>query len=122
MNTFLGHLVDLSRIVIVSSYVVTSEVCLGSQPKLKYTLCIVSVSHLNYKVPEEHLWFGGHAGAQGLIYGLIVKSAPFFVKSAPFFSCPKVVNSAPFFVKSAPFFSLMLKGYFVVKFAYIGLG
>ena len=55
MNTFLGHLVDLSRIVIVSSYVVTSEVCLGSQPKLKYTLCIVSVSHLNYKVPEEHL-------------------------------------------------------------------
>ena len=56
MNTFLGHLVDLSRIVIVSSYVVTSEVCLGSQPKLKYTLCIVSVSHLNYKVPEEHLW------------------------------------------------------------------
>ena len=54
--------------------------------------------------------------------GLLVKSAPFSVKSAPFFSCPKVVNSAPFFVKSAPFFSLMLKGYFVVKFAYIGLG
>ena len=33
----------------------------------------------------------------------------FFVKSAPFFSCPKVV-------KSAPFFSLMLKRYFVLKF------
>ena len=55
--------------------------------------------------------------------GLLVKSAPFFVKSAPFFSCPKVVKSAPFFVKSAPFFvksapffSVMLKGYFVVKF------
>ena len=40
---------------------------------------------------------------------LLVKSAPFFVKSAPFFSCPKIV-------KSAPFFSLMFKGYFVVKF------
>ena len=46
---------------------------------------------------------------------LLVKSAPFFVKSAPFFSCPKVVKSAPFFVKSAPFFSLMFKGFFVVK-------
>ena len=37
---------------------------------------------------------------------LLVKSAPFSVKSAPFFSCPKVVNSAPFFLSNLHLFSL----------------
>ena len=37
------------------------------------------------------------------ITGLLVKSAPFCVKSAPIFSYCKCVKSAPFCAKSAPF-------------------
>ena len=38
--------------------------------------------------------------------GLVVKSAPFFVKSAPFLCHSKSCQICTFFVKSAPFFTI----------------